>query len=180
MQPAAVIELNYPEAVVTAALKDYLSAKGRSKANDLKGFTTYRNTQAAHNGTENADLYFKIERKSKQQKNISILYLLLTPVAGNESDLRSLNMEQAKAYLDELVMAVSDFDLEQTIRSQNKLVITAETKQKKLLAEAADLERKRAEMAQKIAENLLLQQAQNLEVQNQKQKLADMVARRRN
>lgn len=180
MQPAAVIELNYPEATVTAALKDYLSGKGKSKGNDLKGFTTYRNTQATQNGTENADLYFRIERKSRKEKEVSTVYLLLTPVQGTTSNLHSLSMEEAKTYLNELVAAIDAYNLEQTIRDQNKVIMAAEAKQKKLVNEAADLERKRAETAQKIADNKLLQQAQDLEVQNQKQKLAEMVARRRN
>lgn len=180
LQPAAVLNLDYTEAIVTAALKDYLLRKGKSKAGDLKGFTTYRNTQATQNGTENADLYFKIERKSRKEKEQSVVYLLVTPLAGTTSALHSLTMEEAKTYLNELVFAIADYSLEQDISNQNKLVVTAEAKQKKLLSEAADLEKKKAATEQKIADNKLLQQAQDQEVQIQKEKLAAMVGRRRN
>ena len=69
-QPAAVIELPYSPDVVKDAMSDYLSKKGRSKGNDIKGFTTYRNTQALQSDSANADLYFKVERKSRQEKEI--------------------------------------------------------------------------------------------------------------
>jgi hypothetical protein len=179
MQPAAVIELPYPEDVIAAALKDYLSRKGKSKVNDLKGFTTYRNTQPTQNGTENADLYFRIDRKSKQEKETSTVYLLLTPIEGTTSNLHSLNMEEAKTYLNELVTTIEGYNLEQKIKEQNKMIIDAEAKHKRLLNDGFNLERKRLELIQKISDNQLQQQAQGLEVQNQKQKLAEMVSRRK-
>jgi hypothetical protein len=65
LQPDAVIELPYPPDVVDAAMSDYLSKKGKSRCNDIKGFVTFRNTQLAQNDSVNADLYFKTERKSR-------------------------------------------------------------------------------------------------------------------
>jgi hypothetical protein len=182
MQPAAVIELAYPADVITAALNDVLSKKGRSKVNDLKGFTTYRNTQQLQGDSANADLYFKIERKSRSEKQLSVVYLLLTaPVetSAASANLHYLNMEQAKRYLNELLPAIEAYDLELKIKEQNKLIIAAEAKQKKITGEGEDLEKSRAALTQKIADNKLLQQSQDLEVQNQKQKLATLVSQRK-
>src|SRR6476469_6409287 len=63
-QSAAVLELPYPPDLVTKALNEFLSKMGQSKATDLKGFTTYRNTDQLSGDSANADLYFKIDRKS--------------------------------------------------------------------------------------------------------------------
>src|SRR5438067_3924123 len=78
LQPAAVIELPYSPDRVHSAMDDYLSKKGRSRSTDIKGFTTFRNTQAAPTDSVNADLYFKVERKSRKEKEVSIVSLLLT------------------------------------------------------------------------------------------------------
>lgn len=59
LQPATVIELPYSPAVVDAAMNDCLAKKGRSRSNDIKGFSTFRNTQPVQTDTVNADLYFK-------------------------------------------------------------------------------------------------------------------------
>src|ERR1043165_4396212 len=76
-QPAAVIELPYPADVVNAAMKDYLSKKGKSRSTDIKGFITFRNTQPLQNDSVNADLYFKIEKKSRKEKEATVVSLLL-------------------------------------------------------------------------------------------------------
>src|SRR5687767_15425279 len=83
-QPAAIIELPYAPDMVRAAMNDYLSKKGKTKGNDLKGFTTFRNTQLVQNDLANADLYFRVERKTNQENNNSTVSLLLTaPKEGN-------------------------------------------------------------------------------------------------
>jgi hypothetical protein len=182
MQPAAIIELAYPTDVINAALNDYLSKKGKSKGTDIKGFTTYRNTQQLQGENANADLYFRIVRKSRQEKQISTVYLLLTPpeeTSATGQPLHHLNMDEAKTYLNELVSTIEAYNLELQIKEQNKLVASSEAKQKNLLSDGEDLVKKKAAVEQKIADNKLQQQSQELEVQNQKQKLAALVSQRK-
>ena len=114
-QSAAVLELPYPPDVVTSALNEFLSKKGKSKATDLKGFTTYRNTDQLSGDSANADLYFKIERKSRKEKQTTVVSLLLTPFIGTapDSGINYLTMEQAKSYLDQLIPTIEGYNLEQ-------------------------------------------------------------------
>ncbi|RYY88111.1 MAG: hypothetical protein EOO15_09915 [Chitinophagaceae bacterium] len=180
-QPAAVIELPYSSDIVSDALAAFLLKKGRSKGSDIRGFTTFRNTQASGvNG--NADLYFKVERKSRQEKGATLVTLLLTaPKADGIADsLHYLNMEEAKAYLNELVPAIAAYNLEQTIRNQNELVARAEGRYKNLVEDGTDLERKRVNIEKNIADNKTAVQNQAAEVAIQKQKLADLVGQRKN
>jgi hypothetical protein len=182
-QPAAVIELPYAPDIVNAAMHDYLSKKGKLKGNDLKGFTTYRNTQQLQNDdVANADLYFRVERKGSQEKGTSTVSLLLTaPKEGNVNadNVHYLNMEQAKAYLNNLTPAIEAYNLEQQIKDQNEKVIKAESKFKSLTDDGTDLERKRVDIEKKQQENKLEQQTQTTEVDNQKQKLALLVSQRK-
>jgi hypothetical protein len=181
-QPAAVIDLPYPPSVVEDAMNDYLSKKGKSKANNLKGFTAYRNTQATVNDSANADMYFKVERKSRDQKDVSVVSLLLASPNENPAatpGVRRLNMEEAKTYLNELSMAIQNYDLELQIKNQNDAVTKAETNYKNLVDEGNDLEKKRLNIDEKITQNKAEQDKQKLEIEKQKQALTVLVDNRK-
>ena len=181
-QSAAVIELPYAPDIVRAALNEYLSRKGRSKATDLKGFTTFRNTQPLANDSANADLYFKIERKSRQDKEISVVSLLLTTpqeVTVTSNTVHHLNMEEAKTYLNDLGPAVEAYNLELLIKEQNADIISAESRYKNLVDDGTGLQRKKEDLERKIEQNRLEQQKQAAEVEALKQKLATKVSLRK-
>ncbi|HYE53370.1 MAG TPA: hypothetical protein VD996_00950 [Chitinophagaceae bacterium] len=180
-QPAAVIELPYAPDVVNAAMTDHLSKKGRSRATDIKGFTTFRNTASIQNDSVNADMYFKVERKNRQEKGTTVVSLLVNaPEAGAAtSNTHHLNMEQAKVYLNELVPAIDAYNLELVIKDQNETLTKAESKLKALVNDAADLQEKKTSIERKLEENKARQQEQMNEVESQKQKLATWVSQRK-
>jgi hypothetical protein len=182
-QPAAIIELPYTPDMVRAAMNDYLSKKGKLKGNDLKGFTTFRNTQPLQNNdVANADLYFRVENKKSQENGTSTISLLLTaPKDGdaNAYNINYLNMEQAKTFLNDLGPAIEAYNLEQQIKDQNEAVIKAESQYKNLTDEGADLERKRVSIEKKQENNKQDQQTQMAEIGNQKQRLAALVSQRK-
>lgn len=181
LQPAAVIELPYPPSVVDAAMNDYLSKKGRSRSNDIKGFSTFRNTQPVLADTVNADLYFKTERKSREEKEVTLVSLLVMPTEGqaNITNLHYLDMTDAKNYLNDLAFAIDAYNLELTIKDQNEAVIKAETKYKNLVTDGDDLEKKRNAIDKKITENKNDQQQQLKQIEIQKQKLSQWIAQRK-
>ena len=181
-QAAAVIELPYHPDIVKDAMNDFLSKKGKSKSTDLKGFTTFRNTQTLTAAADNADLYFKIERKSRQEKDISVVSLLLTEPDVNVPQgkgLRYLNMEQAKTYLNDLVPAIEAYNLEVRIKEQNQSVIKSESLYKTQLDNGKDLEEKRVSLENKMQENKADQEKHLTDVNAQKQKLTDLVNQRK-
>jgi hypothetical protein len=181
-QPAAVIELPYTPNIVSAAMNDYLSKKGKSKGNDLKGFTTFRNTQFQQNDASNADLYFKVQKNNKGENGNSIVSLLLTApkeVNVKASTIHHLDMEQAKTFLNDLAPAIEAYNLEQQIKNQNEAVIKAESRYKSLADDGTDLETKRVGIERKQQDNKQEQQKQMNEIENQKQKLAVLVSQRK-
>ncbi|HEY0434849.1 MAG TPA: hypothetical protein VGC95_13330 [Chitinophagaceae bacterium] len=180
LQPAAVIDLPYPPSIVNAAMDDYLSKKGKSKGSDMKGFTTYRNTQALQSDSSNADLYFKTERKSRAEKEITVVSLLLLPAdADRGTNLHYLSMDDARTYLNDLAQAVGSYDLELTIKEQNEAVAKAEAKYKSLASDGQDLDKKRSALDKKIEDNKNDQQQQLKEIEKEKEKLAQWVSRRK-
>lgn len=143
--PAAVLELPYEPDVVSAALNESLSKKGKLKGTDLKGFTNYRNTQLSQNDSVNSDLYFKVERKSRKEKSTTIISLLLgmpKEAIAAENTVKYISMDQAKSYLNDLVPAIQAYNIEVQITDQTKAVSKAETKYKNLLDDADDLQKK--------------------------------------
>jgi hypothetical protein len=155
LQPTGVIELPYPPSVVDAAMSDYLSKKGKSRSNDIRGFITFRNTQPVQNDSVNPDLYFKTEHKSKKEREVTVVSLLLMPIEAqtNTGNLHYLTMDDAKDYLNGLATTIDTYNLELTIKDQNDAVIKAEAKYKSLANEGEDLENKRTGIEKKIADD---------------------------
>lgn len=176
---AAVLEVPYEEDIVKDALDNHLNKKSKS-ATDIKGFTSFRNNQGRDDGSMASDLYFKVERKSRKEKNSTIISLLVgKPDPGLAEDQKVyLEMEEAKSILNSLVPVIDAYALEVQIKEQNDVVKKAESKHASLIKEGEDLERKKADIEKKIIENTNRIQAQQAEIENQKQKLTEMVSRR--
>jgi hypothetical protein len=180
LQPAAVIELPYAPSMVNAAMTDHLSKKGRSKGNDVKGFTTFRNTAPVSADSSNADLYFKTEQKNRKDNEVTVVSLLVMPnTDAGASNLHYLNMDNARAYLDDLATAINAYSIELKIKEQNETVIKAEAKYKNFTKDGEELERKRIDLDKKIADNKDNLLRQLIEIENQKQKLTQWVIQRR-
>jgi len=180
MQPAAVIELPYSPSVVNAAMTDYLSKKGKSKGSDIKGFTTFRNTEAVSIDSTNADLYFKTEQKSRKEHDVTLVSLLVMAIPDTGvSNIHYFTMDNARAYLDDLGAAVNAYNLEIKIKDQNDAVAKAESKYKNLAKDAEELGKKRTELDRKISDNKDNLQRQLIEIENQKQKLTQWITQRR-
>jgi len=179
-QAAAVLELPYPPEVVRSALNEFLSKKGKSKTTDLKGFTTYRNTDELTGDSANADLYFKVERKSRQENQTTLVSLLLTPFTGTapESGVNYLTMDQAKSYLDQLIPTIEGYNLEQRIREMNDIITKSEARYKEMLKNDQQLEQKRAEIENKLATSKQQQLVQTADIDSKKKQLAELVSKR--
>jgi hypothetical protein len=175
---AAVVELPYAPDIVNSAMNDYLSRKGKAKGSDIKGFTTYRNTQAQLTDSANADLYFRVERKSRKEKQITVVSLLLTTsqdVSPVNTTVHYMSMDEAKSFLNTLTLAVTAYDLELQIKEQNQVVTKSESKYQSLVKHGSDLDKKRISIENDITENKQDQRNQNTDIELQKQKLAALV-----
>jgi len=180
-QPAAVISLPYSVELINMVMSDYLSKKG-SKASDIKGFKTYRNTRLMDNDSTSADLYFKIDPANTKDKVQSTVYLMVgvpNEDVANRNPGAQFNMEQAKNFLNNLIPVMESYKLEIQIRDQNDLVIREEKKSKSLTDDGLDLSKKKFDLDRKVEGNKQDQEKQNAEVEKQKQALALLINQRK-
>lgn len=178
-KPAAVIEIPYSPDIVEAAIKDNLSRKG-IKEDRTKGFQVFRGAKIGGD-SELTDLYFKVERKSRKDKDISIIYL----IAGRPNEniaLRtaddSYKVTDGKAFLNDLIPAIEAHNLEVMIGEQDETVKKSEKKLRNLEDDQKDLEKKIRNLEEKLAQNKKDQETQNADISKQ-QEIRDAMQSRR-
>ena len=156
-QPAAMITVAYPDDVVEKAIDDYWLKKG-IKSSSVGGFKVYRNYKLADSHEHNSDLYFKVDRKSRSEKDLSIVYLM---VAKNTEDVktRKLNdstgngLDGATQLLDQMLPSLEAYNLEVQIKDQETVVKKAQKKYDDLVSDQKDAEKKIRNLEDKQAQN---------------------------
>ncbi|MEO5996380.1 MAG: hypothetical protein ABIN89_06625 [Chitinophagaceae bacterium] len=172
-QPAAIIELPYNPDLLEGALKDHFSKKG-VKASSSKGFIVFKNVQLSAADATWSDLYFKIDRKSRKENDISVVNLVVTKPNENPATRSSednAGIDQAKNFLNEISPAVDAYSLDLSIKGQDDEVKKAEKKLNNLVDDAKDLEKRKKSAEDKIQENLQDQEKQKAELEKQRQLL---------
>jgi hypothetical protein len=171
---AAVIELPYPSDVVEDAIKDFLSKKG-VKDSKYKGFSIFRSTRMYDSDLNVNDLHFKVERKSRKEKDVSVIYLLVGR-PGENIGLRTKDdrykVDDGKGFLNNMVPSIEAYNLEVDIKNLDETVRKSEKKMKNLQEEQKELEKK-------LETNRKEQEKQIEEISKQKTTLETMQGRRR-
>ena len=138
-QPAATITVPYPDDVVEKAIDDYMGKKG-IKASSVGGYKVYRNYKLAATHDHNSDLYFKVDRKSRSEKDISVVYLLVGKTT-EDIKTRKLNdstgngLDGAKELLDAMASPIGSYHLEVQIKEQEDVVKKAQKKYDDLVSD---------------------------------------------
>ncbi|MDQ6755676.1 MAG: hypothetical protein M3004_01960, partial [Bacteroidota bacterium] len=96
---------------------------------------------------------------------------------SDSSDSRT--MENARAFLDNLMPSIAGYDLQQQINAQQDAVAKAEKKYKSLQNDADDLQKRKKKIEQQIEDNTKDQKNQQDEIQKQRQLLEALKARQR-
>ncbi|WP_127129327.1 hypothetical protein [Pseudoflavitalea rhizosphaerae] len=178
---AAVIELPYPEEEVADMLSDAMAARG-VKGDKAKGFVVYRNVRLNDNDQDLNDMHFKVERKSRKEKDITNVYLIIGKPSENIG-LRSAvdyhKIEEAKSFLNTMVPKMEAHHLEVQIKEQEALVIKAEKKFQSLVEDSVSYVEKIKGLEQKLNTNRTDRASQDVEVKKQRQTLEAMRSRRK-
>ena len=173
-------EIGYPEKTVNYAIDDRMAKQGiKGKSN--KGFMVYHGVMLPDMGGSVLDFYFSVDRKSKKDKENSLITLMVSKGGENfitdSSD--ALLMGKVKAWLDTLGNMVAVYDLEQQIASQEDKVKKNERKLKNLQDEGKDLVKKRKKTEEEINDNNKAQASQQEELENQKKTLETLKGNRK-
>lgn len=178
---SAVIEVPYNSDVVEDAIKAYMAKTG-FKPSSTKGVQTYKSVKLHPNNTENNDLHFKVERKSRKEKEFSLIYLIVSK--ENESLSQRMvedraGIEDAKSYLNAMVPSLEAYNLEVQITGQDETVKKAEKKLENLVEDQQDLEKKIKNLQEKLEKNKKDQESQKGEISNQRIILETLKGRRK-
>lgn len=178
----AVIELPYPTEVVEEAIRKQFALSG-IKPDKSNGFQVFRGVRLDESDGELSDLYFRVEKKSKKEKNVSVVHLI---VAKRGHDIAAKTTENTYngnggiRFLNGIIPAVESHNLNVDLEKQDEVVRKSEKKLKELEDEQKDLEKKMAKMQEKLDENRINQEKQAEEIRLQKQIQEAIRARKQN
>jgi Skp family chaperone for outer membrane proteins len=177
---AVVNEILFPEKTVRNAIDDKMQKSGY-KGKDSKGFTIYRGVRLPQIGNEAYDMYFMVDRKSKKEKESSVVTLMVSKGYDNfvsdSVDIAVIN--NAKKYLDSLNIMIAAYDLEMQIADQDDVVKKADKKKNNLVDDGESLQRKKKNIEKEIEDNKAAQAAQVAEFEKQKQILETLKSKRK-
>lgn len=181
-QNAAIIELPYSQDVVEGALKELFS-KQNAKSNESKGFLVFKAARLEEAGNNPLyDLYFKIDRKSRKEKDMSVLYLTVAHpgenIAVRVPDDR-YGQDDAKAFLNTITPKMEAYNLELQIKDQDEAIKKADKKYGSLVSDSIDLQKKKTTIEEKIVANSKAQEDQRKEQARQREISEALKARRK-
>ena len=179
-QPAVVTEIPFPEKTVSNAINDKMERIGY-KGKDNKGYKVYKGVRIAEVGPDSYDFYFSTERKSKKEKDITSVTLLISSGFEKFISKDSSNgavLTNAITFLNKLQGIVTAYDLEQQISEQEAISGKADKKLAGSIEEGQDLQRKKQKIEDDITANIKAQADLKAETEKQHQILATLRAKR--
>jgi hypothetical protein len=172
---AFIIEYAYPPDAVENALIErmeqlgYKSKEEKGMFNKDKGFRVHKGAYVSEVHESSMDYVFKVERKSKRDKDESIVYLVILRNGDNaKSIFTSLDVEKAKTFLNNLQPKVESAHLDLQIKSQEDEVTKAEKKFKSLRDEQESMEKKIKQLQEDLETNAKEQEKQQKDIDSQK------------
>lgn len=169
-RPAIQNEFSFSEKIVSDAIEDRLGKMGY-KGKDSKGYTVYKGVVLPELGSQPLDLYFKVDRKSRKDKDVAVVNMLIS--TGNESFVTEISDSQTinngKSFLNNLTPSLAAYDLQLQVSAQQEAVTKAEKKYKSLQEDADDLQKKKKKLEQQIEDNYKAQKDQENEIEKQRQ-----------
>lgn len=180
MQPAIEIEIPFEEKTVMKSLVEKMEKKGY-KGKDSKDYTVFRGVNMPEIGSGTYDLYFKADRKSRKEKDISILTMMVSKgndnfmSEGDDADVFS----NAKTFLNGHIEQATAYDLELQIKEQTEATEKADKKYKNAVEDGEDLVKKKEKIEKEIEENKQKQADQKAEAEKQRQILNTLMGKRK-
>ena len=185
-QDAYVIDYPYPpEAVENALIKKmeslgYKVKEEKGMFNKDKGFRVYKAAYITSITNNAMDYVFKVERKSRREKDESQLFLVVMKSEENQfRNFDALAVSNAKGFLNDLLPSVEAEDLELKIKDQEDVVSKAEKKQKNLESDLNDMEKRLKKLQEDIEQNKEDQEKQKKEIINQRNALDALRGKRK-
>jgi hypothetical protein len=132
----------------------------------------------------NSDLYLKAERKSRRDKDICTLYLIVArngeDVKTRTSDASRGSLDGATDLLDDMVPAIEAYSLDLQIKDQEELLKKNQKKYDNLVQDSVDYTKKIKGLQDKMDQNRKDRDAQDTETKKQSDILDVLRGKRKN
>jgi hypothetical protein len=180
-QPGVMVSVPYPNDVVEDAIKNYFNRLG-VKADDSHGFQLFKSTKLNVTDAWNSDLYFRVERKSRKEKDESVVYFFATP-ENQQPNLRKpgdqYGVDGARNFMRSMLPSIDAYNLQVQISLQEEEVKKAEKKYQKAVDDGDDLDKKLKKVQENIEENKNDQARQKVEMDLQRKLLQELKSKNR-
>ena len=172
---AIIHEVPFSEDMITKAIQDTLEKMGY-KGKESKGFIVYKGVKMPELGSEAYDLYFSVDKKSKKEKDVSKVTLMISTGFDNFITEKShpALVRNAKTYLDSLRNTIAIYDRNQQIAEQEEVVKKLEKKVSGLSDDGEDLQKKKKKLEKEIEDNIKEQADRQKELEKQRQVLSTL------
>jgi hypothetical protein len=164
----AALQVPFEEDVVADAVKDYMLAHGYKDAH-YKDFIVFRSVPLDNSGSIVTDTYFNINRKSRSEKDMTIVSLLpvkkgetLSPATVEDSSFISNSI----IYLDSLKNRVYRYSLTKLIEGQQKTLDKTQAKLLSLKNDSGDIAKKIRNYESELVDNKNDQEKQTKVINN--------------
>lgn len=167
-QQGTIAEYNYTQGMVSKVLEDELE-RTVGKAKKEKGFLVYRGIHINEISPDAIDLYIKVDRKSKKEKDKAVAYVLVSKGYDNfiQPSVDAQTFDNVKAYLTKMIAKIATNDLSKQIEAQEDVVKKEEKKLANYLDDVQDMEKKIKKLNDDIAEKKKDIETQKQEVSKQ-------------
>ena len=188
LQPALVLHLPNNMAVAEGTILQKLKETGYSpqtkgqlfwKKNKKDGFYVFNGITLPALNNQKLDLYFKVERESKSQKDQSIIYMLVSKGYDNfiTPELDSASFAAATEFLNGFVATTASYRLNMDIAEQEKVLKGAENKLSELRDDENSIVKKIESLQSDLQNKRNDQVMQEKDVANQRSKLEELKAK---
>lgn len=180
VQPAVEIEIPFEEKTVMKSLVEKMEKKGY-KGKENKGYTVFRGVTMSELGTGTYDVYFKAERKSRKEKDVTILSMLVADGFEkfiSETD-NAILYEKMKSFVNSHTENATAYDLELQIKEQQDAADKATKKYNNSVEDGHDLVKKKEKLEKEITENIQKQADLKAESEKQAQILETLKGKRK-
>ncbi|MEM7373607.1 MAG: hypothetical protein AAF587_33595 [Bacteroidota bacterium] len=154
---------------VSAVLDQKFKLATGSKAKVKSGLKMYEGVHHADLSSNRMDVYYKVDRVGKSDKNSSRITLFMS--SGNMNFMTSETfpeeMANATDFLQGLEYDVKIYEMELAIEDQEKVIAKAIKEQEKLEKDSVNLEQKLAETLQAIEDNKVARATQIQTIQSE-------------
>ena len=189
-RPAMMLLVPYTEEIAEGAIIQKLKEIGYQsetsgalfwKRNTVDGYYYFKNVVLQELPAP-VDLYFKIDRKSKKDKDQAYIYMMMTKGENNfvYSESEPAAYSAGNRFLNSFVDYSATYKMDVDIQTQEDAVKSAEKKYSKLQTDETDLENKIQKMQNDLKTNRQQQENQIKIIDAEKKKLEELRSKKLN